>query len=310
MAAIGYIYTGAGHQYVGLGKKVYDNSWGMRQFFDKVDKKYHDFKINKLSFLGPQEELSKEENGLIINSVYQAGLYEVLKERKILPEQAGGYKSGELMALTGARGIVFEDAMDFLFKKRQMILDELGRDMFTHLLVNNVPVSKTVQVAGELNRSVKSAVVSYNSENSAIMVTEKKAAAKIGEIFKSLNGAVIPLPGEEFSNFYLLEPIRKALSEELEKIEFDKPCHRILCQTTGGYYENAADIKAKFLDYIVKPARIDIMIQTMLKNAVNTFVEIGCGSLMQRLVKKADSGKRALGTHDLKSLSMTVKLAN
>ena len=40
MSVIGYIYTGAGYQYVGVGKKVYDNTWAMRQFYDKVDKKY------------------------------------------------------------------------------------------------------------------------------------------------------------------------------------------------------------------------------------------------------------------------------
>jgi hypothetical protein len=60
MAVIGYMFTGAGYQYLNLGKKAYDSTWSVRQYYDKVEKKYPDFKINKLSFIGPENELSLE----------------------------------------------------------------------------------------------------------------------------------------------------------------------------------------------------------------------------------------------------------
>jgi len=310
MSMIGYIYTGAGSQYVGAGRKVYDSTWAMRKFFDRVDKRYHDFKINKLSFLGPQEELLKEENGVIINSVYEAGLYEVLKERKITPEQAAGYKSGELMALVGASSVDFDGAVDFLFKKRELIKEETGKAPFTHIEVNSVPIAKTEQVVSGISKQFKCNVTAYNSADSAVVALETGVKNKAFEIFKKLNGAVRELPGEETTGFPFLEPVKEKLLKEFGGLKIDRPAHRILCQTTGNYYENTQDISSCFADYITKPVRLDRIIETMIKNAVNTFVEIGCGSRAQRLVKKADSGKRALGTHDLSALSLTVKLAN
>jgi [acyl-carrier-protein] S-malonyltransferase len=310
MSVIGYMFTAAGYQYVNLGKKAYDSSWLMRQNYDKVEKKYNDFKINKLSFIGPEEELMKEENGIIINAVYQRGIFDILKEYKVNPEQMMGYKSGELMALVCAQAISFEDAIDFLFKKRQMVMDEVGKDFFCHLLINTVASAQVENVIAELKGSVKVSIVSYNGRDSTIISCEARMKEQMTALFKKLNGAVIDIPYEEFACFPLLKPMADRLKEDFKKIPMDKPLNRIICQTTGEYYENVQEIKEKFTDYIWKPSRIDLSLETMLKNGVNTFVEVGAGTFLSRMARKRDNGKRALNTNDLGELSKTVKLAN
>jgi [acyl-carrier-protein] S-malonyltransferase len=310
MAVIGYLFTAAGYQYINLGKKAYDSTWLVRQYYDKVEKKYPDFKINKLSFIGPQEDLSKEENGLIINAVYQRGVFDLLKEYKVSPEQMMGYKSGEIMALSSSEAISFEDAMDFLFKKREIILEEVGRDFFHHMLINSLPVENTEKIVKEMKNKIEIDIVSYNGSDSSIIIYEKKAHQMILEIFKKLNANLIDLPNEEYACFPMLKSIAEKLKEYFLKIKIDKPKYRILCQTTGEYYESAQEIKEKFLDYIFKPSRIDFCLENMLKNGVNTFVEIGAGSFLSRMARKRDSGKRCLNTNDLGEIQKTIKLAN
>lgn len=310
MAVIGYLFTAPGYQYVNLGKKAYDSTWLVRQYYDKVEKKYPDFKINKLSFLGPQEELSKEENGIIINGVYQRGVFDLLKEYKVTPEQMMGFKSGEIMALACAEALSFEDAIDFLFKKREIILEEVGRDFFHHLLINSVPVAQVEKLIGELQNKINVNIVSYNGNDSVIIIYEKKAQQIVIEIFKKLNGNLIDLPNEEYACFSVLKPIAEKLKEYFTKIKMDKPKYRVLCQTTGEYYESVQEIKEKFVDYIFKPSRIDLCIENMLKNGVNTFVEIGAGTFLSRMARKRDSGKRCLNTNDLGEIQKTIKLAN
>ncbi len=108
----------------------------------------------------------------------------------------------------------------------------------------------------------------------------------------------------------LLKPIAEKLREDFQKIPMDKPVTRLICQTTGNYYENVQEIKDRMLDYIWKPSRIDLCLETMLKNAVNTFVEIGPGTFLSRMARKRDSGKRSLNTNDLGEIQKSVKLAN
>jgi len=304
------MFTAAGYQYLNLGKKIYDSTWSMRQYYDKVEKKYQDFKINKLSFIGPEDELAREENGIIINAVYQRGVFDLLKDYKVSPEQLMGYKSGEIMALACSQAISFEDAIEFLFKKRQLVMDEVGGDFFFHLLVNTLDVSKVEHVVSELKGKIKTGIASYNGKDSCIVICETKAKDSLREVFKKMGGAVIELPHEEFACMPLLQSIAEKLKEDFLKIPMDKPVNRLLCQTTGNYYENVQEIKEKMLDYIWKPSRIDLCLETMLKNAVNTFVEIGPGTFLSRMARKRDSGKRSLNTNDLGEIQKSVKLAN
>ena len=310
MAVIGYLYGAAGYQYVGLAKKLYDNTWAMRQFYDRVEKQYPEFKINKLSFMGPEDELLREENGLIINSVYQAGLFEVLKEQKVHPEQMAGYKSGEIMALAAAQAMHFDDAMAFLFKKREIISQEVGKGFFHHMLVNLLPLSAAEKIVAEVKQASGAEIISYNNADSTVIACRSEFKEKLKEVFKKLKAAVIDIPHEEFACMQILKPVADRLKDEFNKIKLDKPVNRIVCQTTGQYYESVQEIKERFTDYIYKPSRVDIVLDTMLKNGVNTFVEMGSGTFLSRMAKKRDSGKRCLNTNDLGEVSKTVKLAN
>ncbi|MCE5299679.1 MAG: hypothetical protein LLG37_02235 [Spirochaetia bacterium] len=310
MAVIGYMFTAAGYQYLNLGKKAYDSSWSMRQYYDRVEKAYPDFKINKLSFIGPGDELMREENGLIINAVYQRGIADVLKDYKVNPEQMMGYKSGELMALVCSQAISFDDAIAFLFKKRALVMEDVGREFYSHMLVNTLQDRAVEKIIAELAGSVRAAIISRNAKDSAIIACEAKAKEKMTEVFKKLGGAVIDLPHEEFACIPEMKPVADELKAEFLKIPMDRPVHRVICQTTGNYYENVQEIKERFTDYIWKPARVDLCVETMLKNGVNTFVECGAGTFLSRMARKHDSGKRALNTNDLGELQKTVKLAN
>jgi [acyl-carrier-protein] S-malonyltransferase len=310
MAVIGYIFTAAGYQYVGVGKDVYDRSWGMRQYYDKISKAHPDFKINMLSFLGPKEQLMLEDNGVLINFAYGMGCYEVLKQYKVIPEQMSGFRSGEFASLSAGGGVSFGDMMALLFKKQDLAAKEMKRENFINLLVNGLDTSKTSQIASELNKTVKTEIVSYNMPDSATVMCEVSVKDRLKTVFTSLKGSVIELPYEEISNCSLLAGVAEKLEPDFKAMAMDKPLHKLICQTTGEYYENVPDIRAKFLDYLYKPARMDAVAATMIKNAVNTFVEVGCGTFLGRVVKKIDSGKRVLSTHDMKAMGLVVKLAN
>lgn len=310
MAVISYLFTGAGYQYVNLGKKAYDSSWLMRQYYDKIEKKYPEFRVNKLSFIGPLEDLMREENGVIINAVYQNGIFDILRDYKVNPEQMFGYKSGEIMALACSGAISFDDAIEFLFKKRQLLIEETGMGLFYHFLINTVPVAQVQKVIDELKSTIQAEITAYNGKDSTVIICAIDAKEKLAELFKKMGGKVIEIPYEESACFSKLKLIADKLKIEFNKIPMDKPLNRIICQTTGEYYDNVQEIKEKFTDYIYKPSRIDLALETMLKNGVNTFVEVGAGTFLSRMARKRDSGKRALNTNDLGELSKTVKLAN
>ncbi len=291
-----------------MGRKVFDAYWSMRQFYNKAEKLFPEFKINKLAFIGPEEELIKEENGLIINFCYQCGLYEVLKNQKVNPEQAAGYKTGEIAALCMHGFIDFESALKLIKLREDLVKDEIQK--YSVLLINSVKTENTSKICEELNNSMKTYITSYNGPESSTVVFLKPYKAKIAELFKKIGGTVIDMPGEEIAGIPEFKPYAEKLKENLKEIKTDKPVIRIIDQTSGLYYESVLEIKEKFFDFLYKPSMPVKCIETMIKNGVNTFVEVGAGNFISRLIKKTDSGKRTLNTHDLKGISATIKLAN
>ena len=310
MAVIGYLFAAAGYQYVGIGKEIYDRTWDMRQFYDRVEKKNSGFKINKLAFMGPKEELLQEDNGVIINAAYQSGIFEVLKKQKINPEQMAAYKSGEISMLVNSGVFTFEDGLNFLFRKQLLSGQEIKREAFVSILVNAVPAEQSGQVVAEINKKIKAEIVSHNFKDSVTVTCETKIKDNLKAVFVKMGGTVLDLPGEELCNFSLLQGVAEKLKAEFKDLKFEKPLHKLVSQSKGEYYENTAEVKETYTDYLWKPCRLDAMAAVMIKNAVNTFVEIGCGTFLGRMMRKADSGKRILSTHDFTSLGNTVKLAN
>jgi len=309
LAVIGYFYTGAGYQYVGMGRKVFDAYWSMRQFYDKAEKFFPDFKINKLAFMGPEEELLKEANGLIINFCYQCGLNEVLKQQKVNPEQAAGYKSGEIAALCMHGFMEFDEALKLMRLREELVKNEIKTE-YSQMLINSVKIENIKKIAAELSSALKTEITSYNSDESAVLAFDSRAKEKITALFRQVGGTVIDLPGEELTGIAALQPVANRLKEQLKGIKNDKPIIRVIDQTTGAYYESTSEIREKFFDFLYKPSMTGEAAATMIKNGVNTFVEMGAGTFISRLIKKADSGKRMLNTHDLNGLSVTIKLAN
>lgn len=296
---------------MGIGKEIYDRTWDMRQFYDKVEKKNNEFKINKLAFMGPKEELLKEDNGVIVNAAYQAGIVAVLQKQKINPEQMAAYKSGEIAMLASSGAFSFDDALSLLFRKQALTAAEIDRSKFTSMIINSVASDRISQVIAEINKQVKAEIVSYNAPDSVTVTCETVIKENLKQVVTKLSGTVLDLPSEELCNFSLLQGVAEKLKTEFKEVmKIDKPVFRLISQTKGDYYDNAAEVKDCYLDFLYKPCRLDKTIATMLKNGVNTFVEIGCGTFLGRMVRKADNGKRILSTHDFATLGNAVKLAN
>ena len=73
-----------------------------------------------------------------------------------------------------------------------------------------------------------------------------------------------------------LSKCSEALREELDKISInftDKI--QVVKNIDGKVYKSTDDIKDIFSKHIMNPVRFDFVLQTMLDNGIDTFVEVG-----------------------------------
>ena len=110
MGKIAFVFPGQGAQTVGMGKDFYEAYDIARKRFDEADEALG-YSIKKLCFEGPEEELRLTVNtqpAILTVSVIAA---EILKERGVEPDVAGGHSLGEYSALVAAGVLDFADAV-------------------------------------------------------------------------------------------------------------------------------------------------------------------------------------------------------
>ena len=112
---IGFVYSGQGSQYSGMGKEFYDNYPSAREVFDQASKSLQ-LDVAKLCF---------EENDLLNETTFtqpsiltvSTAIDTVLKEEGIVPEAAAGLSLGEYTAFVKAEVLSFSKAVSLVKKE-------------------------------------------------------------------------------------------------------------------------------------------------------------------------------------------------
>ena len=101
--SLALIFAGQGAQKVGMGKSLYENSAAARALYDEANRVLG-WELTKLSFEGPEAELTQTKVCQPALFVHGLALHAVLKEQGKLPtvSYALGLSLGEVTALTAA----------------------------------------------------------------------------------------------------------------------------------------------------------------------------------------------------------------
>ena len=119
MSRMAFLFPGQGSQGVGMGKDFYDFSSHAQEIFLRADETLG-FKISKLCFEGPEEELKLTKNTQPALLIVSFVAYVLLGKEAWM---AAGHSLGEYSALVAAGSLKFEDAL-ILVHKRGMYMQE------------------------------------------------------------------------------------------------------------------------------------------------------------------------------------------
>ena len=96
------------------------------------------------------------------------------------------------------------------------------------------------------------------------------------------------------------------LYKELRDVELNNMTIPVLTNVTGDYVESIDNIKEILRNQVMSSVKWEDTIRNMLKDGVDTFIEVGPGRALSGFVKKIDRKVTVLNVEDLKSLHKTV----
>jgi len=302
---IAFIYPGQGAQYVGMGKEVYENYTEAKRVFEQASDSLG-FDLAKLCFEGPEEELIKTENTQPAILTVSIALTKVLQKKGVNSDVSAGLSLGEYASLVLAGAIDFEHAVKIVKnrgKYMQSVVPEGKGTMAAIMGLDNEIVEEICKISSNMG-IVEPA--NYNCPGQLVISGEVDAVKRAVELAKEKGAkrAVVLSVSAPFHSSMLIMA-GKLLEKDLENIPVYDLAMPVISNVTADYVKKE-EIKNLLVSQVSHPVLWEQSIRKMIKDEVDTFIEIGPGKTLTGFLKKIDKSKTALNFEDESSLLKTL----
>ncbi|MCB2307868.1 ACP S-malonyltransferase [Clostridium estertheticum] len=308
MSKIAFIFPGQGAQYIGMGKELFENIEECKDIFNIADKELN-FELSKLCFEGKIEELNITENTQPAILTVSIAALMALQKHGIKCDVTAGLSLGEYSALVCSGAMDFKDAVKLVKKRGRFMQEAVPVGIGTMAAIIGLETSLVEEACNEAKASGIVEITNLNCPGQIVIGGEIAAVELACEKAKEKGAkrAIVLSVSAPFHSS-MLKPAAEKLEIELKNISFDDMTIPLMTNVNGDYVKNKDDIKDNLRLQVMSSVLWETIIKRMIKDGVDTFVEIGPGKVLSGFVKKIDRKLKIVNIEDMDSLNKAVEL--
>ena len=278
-----FVFPGQGSQFSGMGKDLYTNVPAAKELFEKANE-ILGFRITDIMFEGTDEELKQTfvtQPAVFLHSVIMAkALGEEFK-----PDMVAGHSLGEFSALVAAGALDFEDGLRLVAKRAAAMQQACEAQPSTMAAVLGLDDKVVEDICAEVDGVVVAA--NYNCPGQLVISGSIEAVDAACECLKAAGARrALRLPVGGAFHSPLMEPAKVELQAAIEAAPFKTPICPVYQNVDAKPYTDPEQIKANLIAQLTAPVRWTYIVQNMLADGADSFVELGPGAVLQGLIKK------------------------
>lgn len=298
MSKTAFIFPGQGAQKAGMGKDFYDTYETSKQIFDQAGK-WLSLDMKELCF--------EENDRLDLTEYTQAALVttclameQVMEEKGLHPDVTAGLSLGEYCAIASAGGMTVKDAVTTV-RRRGILMEQAvpaGQGAMAAVLGLD---SAQIEAVTDAIEGVE--IANYNCPGQ-IVITGKKAAVEEASAKLKERGARRVLPLNVSGPFHsaMLTEAGKELGKVLENVELSPLQIPYVTNVTAEYVTDIRETKELLAKQISASVRWQQSVENMLRQGVDTFVEIGPGKTLAGFIKKISREVKVLNVQTVEDV--------
>lgn len=302
---IAFIYAGQGSQFSKMGIDLYQDEPVFSHAIDKIDK---DGRIKLITYSGTIEELSQTQNTQPCMVLFAIALTKTLEHYGVKPDMLAGLSLGEYSALYASGVLTDAQAVELVsFRGKEMakISKEISCSMSAILGLKRELVEKSVSRASEVGNVY---IANYNSPSQIVISGDEKAVAKAEELATEYGAKrVVRLNVSGPFHTKYMKPVGDLLKKRFESEEFSDMQIPVVFNAIGREMKKDENIKDLLEKQVQSSVYFEDSINYMIKNGVDTFIEIGGGKVLSGFVKKISKDVNVYNVDNCESLKEVIK---
>jgi [acyl-carrier-protein] S-malonyltransferase len=274
-----------------MGQALADALPICRQVFDEADAALGE-PLSRLCFEGPEDRLQLTENTQPAILAASVAALRAVESRGIRPAFAAGHSLGEYAAHVAAGTISFADALRTVRRRGQFMQEAVpvGEGAMAAILGLDAPA---VTAACDATRAELAgrvvAPANLNAPGQVVIAGHADAVARAGELAKTAGAKrVIPLAVSAPFHCALMKPAEDRLAPLLRALEVHELAIPVVANVDAEPKRTAGDSIDALIRQVSAPVRWEDVVARLIAEGVDTFVELGPGTVLSGLIKKID----------------------
>jgi [acyl-carrier-protein] S-malonyltransferase len=294
---LAYVFPGQGSQKVGMASELAKANRAARDVLERVDEALK-FKLSALMAEGPQETLTLTANAQPAIMASSMAVVAALKSNDFDVQRdahcVAGHSLGEYTALCAAGSMELEETALLLRRRGEAMQGAVspGHGAMAALLGASLEQAERACSKGAAIGIVS--IANDNAEGQVVISGERAAVETALEAAKA-EGVKRAMMLDVSAPFHcaLMKPAQEVMEEALNGASILPPHMPVVNNVTANATSEPDELRRLLVEQVTKPVRWRESILWMRDNGVESFIELGTGTVLTTMMKRIDKTAEA-----------------
>jgi len=282
-----------------MGRALAERFSECRETFEQADAALG-LSISRLCFEGPAEQLMLTEYTQPALVAVSTAVARVLTARGVHPAFLAGHSLGEYSAHVAAGTLSLADTLRTVRRRGRYMQEAVPVGAGAMAAIVGLEAGLVAQACEEAAQGEIVSPANLNAPGQTVIAGARTAVERAGERAKALGARrVVSLKVSAPFHCALMQPAQERLARDLRGLVVSDPTVPVVANLDAEPKCDGAASIAALVGQVTAPVRWEQVVRRLASEGVDTYVEVGAGSVLSGLIRKIDRGARVLSVTDI-----------